>query len=338
MKKYTFWNNKGGTGKTSLCFQVALKYAITHPQERILVVDMCPQANISELLSGGMVGNGAQNLDILYQRAVRCSIGGYFEARMVTPYAMPNGINVNDFLCTPHQVNANIPTNVDLIAGDRLIELQSSYIYNLATANLPGRNTYADVLIWLKDFLLLLNGEYNVAFIDTNPSFSIYTQIALAATDYLIIPVMADDSSKRALNNVLSLVYGFQLPPAYNNNTFATNMQAAGFSLPQIHMIVKNRMTQYMGPASSYAAALNSIDALISSLSQNNPNAFSRPNVIAEVRDFQSTGVVAFAEAKSFDQLVQEPLIHIIGGQRTRIKREYISNNLIDIENLVKVL
>ena len=61
MKTYTFWNNKGGTGKTSLCFQTVLQYAKQHPEQQILVIDLCPQANLSELMLGGMLGNGARN-------------------------------------------------------------------------------------------------------------------------------------------------------------------------------------------------------------------------------------------------------------------------------------
>lgn len=52
MKKYAFWNNKGGTGKTSLSFQSVCRYAELHDDERILVIDVCPQANLSELLLG----------------------------------------------------------------------------------------------------------------------------------------------------------------------------------------------------------------------------------------------------------------------------------------------
>ena len=45
MKVYTFWNNKGGTGKTSLAFQTICHYAIKYPQKKILAIDLCPQAN-----------------------------------------------------------------------------------------------------------------------------------------------------------------------------------------------------------------------------------------------------------------------------------------------------
>ena len=56
MLVYGYWNNKGGTGKTSLCFQSICFYAEQNPDKQILVVDVCPQANLSELLLGGLVG------------------------------------------------------------------------------------------------------------------------------------------------------------------------------------------------------------------------------------------------------------------------------------------
>ncbi len=61
MLVYGFWNNKGGTGKTSLCFQTMCAYAHQHPNERVLALDVCPQANLSELLLGGMTNAGSTN-------------------------------------------------------------------------------------------------------------------------------------------------------------------------------------------------------------------------------------------------------------------------------------
>lgn len=54
MTIYGFWNNKGGTGKTSLCFQAVCFYAHDYPDKRILAMDLCPQANLSEIFLGGL--------------------------------------------------------------------------------------------------------------------------------------------------------------------------------------------------------------------------------------------------------------------------------------------
>lgn len=45
-------------------------------------------------------------------------------------------------------------------------------------------------------------------FIDTNPSFSIYTELAISAGDKLIVPVNADDSSRVATNALFILLHG----------------------------------------------------------------------------------------------------------------------------------
>jgi chromosome partitioning protein len=43
MAVYAVWNNKGGVGKSYLTFQIATEYAKTHPDQRVLVIDLCPQ-------------------------------------------------------------------------------------------------------------------------------------------------------------------------------------------------------------------------------------------------------------------------------------------------------
>ena len=232
-------------------------------------------------------------------------------------------------------MNANIPSNVDLIAGDRLVELQSSFISSLTANKIPSVNTYITVVSWLRDLFQHLE-DYDVFFIDTNPSFSIYTQIALAATERLVVPVMADDSSKRALSNVLSLVYGYNLPSKiYAQYTFNTELTNAGMVLPQIHLIVKNRITQYMGTAAAYRGVLASIDNEINTMMAVNRQYFTGNNVIMEVRDFQSSGVAAFAEAKSFRQLQDDRRVRIIGGEQVQLDINQIRNNLNSISAIV---
>lgn len=124
-------------------------------------------------------------------------------------------------------------------------------------------------------------------------------QIALSAVDRLVLPVMADDSSRRAIQNAFSLIYGLKLPSdIYASYAFATRLLAEGRTLPTVHMIAKNRLTQYMGPASAYGAVLKSIDDDVTALIATNPELFTFSTAsdgMVEIRDFQTTGVVAFA-------------------------------------------
>ena len=84
--RYAVWNNKGGVGKTFVTFVVASEYASAHPDETVVVIDMCPQANVSEFLLGGN-GKGAEELSKLLSASPRRTIGGYFDQRIAQPHA-----------------------------------------------------------------------------------------------------------------------------------------------------------------------------------------------------------------------------------------------------------
>lgn len=338
MQSYIFWNNKGGTGKTSLAFQSICTHAHRHPEAKVLVIDLCPQANLSELLLGGLIGRGSQHLSAIHisnpkamasGQPLRVSIGGYFQERLPSPYTVP-ALDYKDFLCQPSTFNAHVPANIKLLPGDALVELQSNVINTLANTQIPTTNTWLKVIDWVRDYLALTGTDFDYVFIDANPSFSIYTQIALAAVDRVILPVMADDSSRRAIENAFALIHGINLPSAiYQQYNFAAQLENAGRTPPKFHVIAKNRLTQYMGAASAYQAVLTSIDSIIAQLMTANPNVFTFTNLqdgVAEIRDFQTTGVVAFAFGMPFYQMSAGR--YRMTGRRTPvvIRADYLQN------------
>lgn len=320
MITYAIWNNKGGTGKTSLAFQIICRYAEQHPNQKVLALDLCPQANLSELFLGGLTFGGSKRLLERQGQVPRASVGGYFQVRLPSPYANP-AFAATDFLTVPEHYNANIPQNVDLLCGDPLLELQANAMNTLANNQIPGTDTWIKVIDWLRDFIDQLSGGYDIAFVDANPSFSIYTQIALSVADRLILPVMADDSSRRAIQNAFSLVYGLKLPSEiYSSYAFATKLENARRTLPRVHIVAKNRITQYMGPASAYAAVLRTIDDDLKKLLSARPEMFTFSKAkdgVAEIRDFQTTGVVAFARGCPFYSLNTGRLD--VGGRRIQV-------------------
>jgi cellulose biosynthesis protein BcsQ len=336
MQNYVFWNNKGGTGKTSLAFQSICRYAHNNPDKRILAIDMCPQANLSELFLGGLDNNGSRNLLERQGLLPRCSVGGYFQLRLPAPFNTPT-FSVREFFTNPSNYNSNVPENIDLFAGDPLLELQANAINTLANTQIPGTDTWVEIIDWLKDALDQVKDDYNIVFIDTNPSFSIYTQIAISSATRLILPVMADDSSRRAIQNAFSLVYGLKLPSdIYSKYAFATKLKSAGRILPQVHIVAKNRITQYMGSASAYAAVLRSIEEDVSSLIHLNPEMFTFKQInqgVVEIRDFQTTGVVAFARGCPFYKQPSGKLT--IGTQRVQVKEDYRQNCIKAIDAIV---
>lgn len=200
MERVIFWNNKGGTGKTTLTFQIINEYAFQNPEKKILAIDVCPQANLSELLLGGLNQGGSEVLLMRQGTIQRATIGGYFQLRLPSPYSVPL-FNPRDYLTKPHEYNQYIQDNIDLLCGDAMLELQSNAISTLANNQIPGTNTWVAIINWLNDFIQPIEKDYDIVFLDANPSFSMYTQIAIATSTKMVLPVMADDSSRRAIQN-----------------------------------------------------------------------------------------------------------------------------------------
>jgi cellulose biosynthesis protein BcsQ len=328
MKVLGFWNNKGGTGKTSLAFQGICTFAAQNSDSRILVLDVCPQANLSELLLGGQENQGGLNLLTLHGEAGRRSIGGYFQTRLPKPFDT-SGVAPNGFISIPHNYNASVPANIRLLAGDPLLELQANAVSTLANTQIPGTDSWAKVVCWLRDFLEACEDHFDYCFVDMNPSFSMYTQIALAACDRLVLPVTADDSSRRGIQNAMSLIYGLKLPSdVYAQHNFHSRMTAAGLPSPKVHMVAKNRLTQYINTAKSYAAVLSGIAFDLDAMVKDNPDYFTFSAVSEgtyEVKDFQTAGVVAFARGTPFVSMQSGSLS--VAGQRVKVDREQLDQN-----------
>ena len=297
------------------------------------LIDLCPQANLSEIFLGGQENKGSSNLLINEGKMPRSSIGGYFDLRLSSPFSPPTFV-ATDFVTNPFIFNKSVPDNIDLICGDPLLELQAIAMNTLANADIPGVNAWLGVIDWLKDLLHLL--KYDYVFIDTNPSFSMYTQIALAASDRVILPVMADDSSRRAIQNAFSLIYGLKLPSeVYSKYTFAKKLNDAKRELPKVHLIIKNRLTQYMGTSSAYNAVLVGIDSDLNDLIRHYPHYFtftSPKDGTVDVRDFGTTGVVAFARGCHFDNMPVGKLS--LSGQRVQVKKEAKAEMLAAIDKV----
>lgn len=333
MERYAFWNNKGGTGKTTLAFQTICAYANKYSDKRVLVIDMCPQANLSELLLGGLSHNGSQQLLAQQKFEPRATIGGYFQLRLPSPYSPPD-FNPTDFICSPSIFNHNIPKNLSLVCGDPILELQSNAISTQANARIPGTNAWLNIIDWLNIFIEKLDKDFDIVFFDTNPSFSIYTQVALASTSKLFLPVMADDSSRRAVQNAIALIYGIELPSEiYTNHTFAHQLKEGNRDLPQICMVIKNRITQYMGSTSAYRVALSTIESEVKELHGKYPQIFipqfnsTGNHNIVEIADFQTTGVVAAA--------LGSPLYRLTAG-KIQLVEDIEKKTQITIDNIQK--
>jgi cellulose biosynthesis protein BcsQ len=275
MAIYALWNNKGGVGKSYLTFQVASEYARTHPTKKILVVDLCPQANASSMLLGGMI-QGELNLDGLCNQTPRKTISGYIEDRIISPYVNPQ--TGGTFATNVSQFNPMIPSNLYLVAGDEQLEIQASRVLGATSEAVGPSDAWRIVHTWISDLIediqTIWNQENTTVFIDCNPSFSIYTELALSASDRLIIPFSADGSSKRAVRAVLALLYGVTRSPGSQQSQFFIKSQTFRLTTPKIYCYVGNRLTQYVKSAEAFRTVVHDIGDEIWNVWQSHPNVF----------------------------------------------------------------
>ncbi len=330
-KRYAIWNNKGGVGKTALTFMLATEYAHQYPKREVVVIDACPQANISEVLLGGNE-RGSRRLGELIQ--ARNTLGGYFINRIEnTPYGRTG--NESSYAIQASDNNDYFPQNLHLVVGDPILERLVDSMTGLARLDLP-ENAWRQVHSWILDLtegISINKGGRAVFFIDCNPSFAIYTKQALIATKRLIVPCTADNSSARGIENVASLVYGI------NNNfdMFHTRIRNNGIDVPLIHLVPFNQSTQYdSDAASAFAGMYQNVQTTVETLKNNHMSIFSEnglENTFFDVRDMHSTFRVAVHEGCPLHML--RATNYDIHGKTVQINSRHLSGYRECIRDLI---
>lgn len=310
LRSYAIWNNKGGVGKSTISFHLASRYAEANPKINVLVIDLCPQSNSSMMLLGGGT-NGEQHVLSFCTEATPKTVVGYLSKVIAGGSGAPLP-DPFDFVVKINDYNKTIPKNLYLLCGDGNLEPMAPAISSAAAA--PALTPTAQPWKWIHQ--IFAECVKNVGdkksdkdwmiFIDTNPSFSIYTELAVSGADRLITPVNADDSSRVATNAMFILLHGQTPPhPIYGSWTFAAQAQKHGLKIPQIHVIVGNRLTQYEGAAAAFLALSDATADTLFAAYQKHPGYFTsrtkkaknvdefRTSFAVALRDFNTAGVVS---------------------------------------------
>lgn len=337
MTSYAFWNNKGGVGKSFLSFVIANEYANQNPDTDVYVLDLCPQANLSEMFLGG-VEDGSANIRKLSSGALRKTISGYLEARLNSPFEQVK--KAEDFVAHPFEYNNNIPRNLKLVCGDNLLEIQAEAIRQTSSLSIPV-SAWRQVMLWVDDLVSYCKSvstpKETVFFIDCNPSFSIYTQQALSAADYLVVPFTPDDSSRRGIENIVSLLYGIgdEHLKMYARINFAERAKENGVELPKLHTFVSNRVTLYRGrPSSAFEAVIGSIKNTMDEIHKKHRSVFFNPREkpsqsFVEIQDYHSACIVSSVLGKP---------MHTIKAGLQRLYEENIQLNKPNLDSYKEAL
>ncbi len=282
--RYCIWNNKGGVGKTFLTYCIATEYANRHPEKSVVVVDMCPQANVSEMLLGGN-GLGEMNLDKCYND--NHTIASYIKSRYDNNISGNIGTETTYFVPVQH-FNDKMPQNLYLLPGDNDLDICSLLITHIE--NGPKRRRIDPWIVsrrFLDDIITAFeknDKKEKTFFIDTNPSFANYTQVGLIASQRIIVPCTADSASIRGIENIFRLIYDVGIGKKGDMDddfiTFANRLNDIGFS-PKIHAFVLNKSRALNKDATiAYRSHVDEIQRIAEDITIKHPECFTDGDTI----------------------------------------------------------
>jgi chromosome partitioning protein len=171
-------NKKGGVGKTSTCHHLAGSFAKSG--RRVLLIDNDPQASLTQGLYGSQAAaefSAAQSLAALYDDALFTD-----PANLIQPTA---------FEC------------IFLVPG-------SDY---LTRYNLPDPQNSGMLQVTLRDFLRDVGQDFDVVLIDCPPNLQMCSWSALVASDFVLVPLQAEDYGAQGITSVSHAVTAVQEGP-----------------------------------------------------------------------------------------------------------------------------
>lgn len=341
-KKYAVWNNKGGVGKTFLTYSLSVEYAIAHPEENVIVIDMCPQANVSEIILGGN-GEGEDLLSNLVNQ--NNTIAGYIKNRFSSSQFSRLGTEMNYFV-QANKYNESMPDNLYLLSGDIDLDICSRIISHIGSS--PRREawrTSRSLLIDLIDTFEKSHSEKaNTFFIDCNPSFSNYTELAILSANRLIVPCTADAASIRGIKNLIKLVYGISIENETMSDDYLDfNKEAsnATFKLPDIHLFIQNRSrTLDKAATKAYQAHADKITEISNNIGTNYSDIFTKDSKlnsrISHLKDSNTLAAIINHEGCPISALKHKK--YDIYGKDTQANQDQINALKLDVNEIVKLL
>lgn len=183
MKVLTFFNNKGGVGKTTMVYHIA--WMLSELGYKVLTLDLDPQSNLTSMFLS------PERLEDALDEEKRLTV-----LDAITPVVEGEGY---------HPVHIEpINDNIGLIIGNLSLSLYEDRLSDawLKTLN---RDIYAFRLISI--FKTIINDasermNTDIVIIDIGPNLGAINRATLISSDYIIIPVASDLFSLQGIKNL----------------------------------------------------------------------------------------------------------------------------------------
>lgn len=162
-------NGKGGVGKTSIASN--LSALLAQDGHRVLLLSLDPQDNIGEDLGYGHHDLGDDGSALV-------------EAINGRPWSVPL---------------QDIRTGLDVISGGDMLELLVADLY-------ADRAEGIDRAWDLATALAQVAPDYDFVFIDCPPGYHVLQELALVASQWILVPTTSDSSSRKGINRLAQRV------------------------------------------------------------------------------------------------------------------------------------
>ncbi len=182
----TFFNNKGGVGKTSLAYHLAWMFA--EQRRRVVAVDLDPQANLTAAFLDD------EDLEALWEEDG--SPNTIFRA--IQPLTGVGDLREPEL--------KRIVADLYLLPGDVALSSFEETLAEVWPASMGDNNLYRPFRIltafWQVMQLAASKVEADMVLVDVGPNLGAINRSALISSDYVIIPLGSDLFSLQGLKNL----------------------------------------------------------------------------------------------------------------------------------------
>jgi chromosome partitioning protein len=189
----TFFNNKGGVGKTSLVYHLA--WMIAELGGRVVAVDLDPQANLTTAFLPEEALEALWTNNLSPERALTIH-------RCVSPLTEVGDLRAPETIDIDQRSNPRL----HLIPGDLALAGFEDFLSQEWPNSLGSANLYRPFRIlsafWQVAQLAARTHQADVILADVGPNLGAINRSALIASDHVIIPLAADIFSLQGLSNL----------------------------------------------------------------------------------------------------------------------------------------
>ncbi|MDC6179150.1 ParA family protein [Ralstonia solanacearum] len=194
-KIISVFNNKGGVGKSTICWNLA--HALGQRDKRVLLIDFDPQCNLSVAMLGeSTVVGSLPTQNTPYGTTIRAFLQRFLQNTGGEEIFLHRGANTN--------------ANVDLIAGDFWLNVYADSL-NVGNDLLMGSglSRYVALRRIVSAAEERSGNTYDFVIVDLPPSFGALVRAAFYASDYYVVPCTSDNFSVYCVGLIGQMVPAF---------------------------------------------------------------------------------------------------------------------------------